>query len=224
VFPESDEEAGSKDRTSARQGGKQGEVGMLLGAVRKGVVEVGNGMQEGSELGNERLDEERMRGDNACIGREGRRVLDGLDALINNVGIAYMMGVEEALQSSAARQLSGFEGGPLGEKITEERGVFVVKPFQAVREVVFQRTGKAVSTAHCVADQTATMFDELLKRTPRRALGGEGVECVAMLQPELKLQCSVRGVVFRMAECEGCAVCGQGARIDRDQDEEGILT
>jgi hypothetical protein len=56
LFPESDEEAGSKDRASARQGGKQAEVGMLLGAVRNGRAEVCNGMQDGSELGNERLD------------------------------------------------------------------------------------------------------------------------------------------------------------------------
>src|SRR5262249_44413620 len=159
------------DRTSARQGGKQGEVGMLLGAVRHGVVEVCNGMQEGSEWGNERLDSERMRGDNACIGRAWRRVLDGVDALSNNVGIAHMMGVEEALQRSAARQLSGFEGGPWGENVTEERGVFVVKPFQDVREGVFQRPGAAVSHAHVVADQTATMCDEVRKRTPRGALG-----------------------------------------------------
>src|SRR5262245_20017187 len=165
-----------------------------------------------------------MRGDNAFIGREWRRLFDSLDAFINNVGIAHMMGVEEALQSSAARQLSGFEGGPMGEKVTEERGVFVVKPFQDVREVVLQRPGEAISNAHFVADQTATMCDELRKRTQRSALGGERVELVAMLQQELTLQCSVRGVVFRMAECEGFAVLGQGARSDRAQDEEGILT
>ena len=165
-----------------------------------------------------------MRGDNACIGREWRRLPDSLDACINNVGIAYMMGVEEALQRSAARQRSGFEGGPLGAKVTAERGVFVVKPFQDVREVVFQRPGEAVSPAHCVADQTATMFDEWLKRTQRGALGGEGLEFVAMLQQELQLQCSVRGVVFRMAGGEGFAVFGQGARMDREQHEECILT
>jgi hypothetical protein len=118
-----------------------------------------------------------MRGDNALIGRQRRRALDGVEALINNVGIAHMMGVEETLQSSAARQLSGFEGWPLGEKVTEERGVFVVKPFQDVREVVFQRTGEAVSNAHFVADQTATMFDELLKRAARRSGGREVGVC-----------------------------------------------
>jgi hypothetical protein len=80
-----------------------------------------------------------------------------------------------------------------------------------------------VRNAPFVADQTATMFDELLKRPQRSALGGEGLEFVAMLQQELKLQCSVRGVVFRMAACEGFTVCGQGARIDREQDEECIF-
>jgi hypothetical protein len=93
-----------------------------------------------------------------------------------------------------------------------------------VREVVFPRPGEAVSQAHVVADQRATRFDEWLKRTPRGALGGEGWECVARLQPELQLPCSVRGVVCRMVGCEGVAVCGQGARIDREQHEACLLT
>ena len=68
------------------------------------------------------------------------------------------------------------------------------------------------------------MVDELRKRTQRGALGGEGWECVAMLQPERQLQCRVRGVVLRMAGCEGCAVCDQGARIDRAQNEACLWT
>ena len=50
------------------------------------------------------------------------------------------------------------------------------------------------------------------------------MESVARLQQELQRQCSVRGVVFRMAECEGVPVCGQGARIDREQHEACLLT
>jgi hypothetical protein len=219
LCPDSDEEAGSTDRASARQGGQHGAVGRLPGAVRHGRVDVGNGRQEGSELSHERLDAERMRGAHACIGREWRRVLDGVDVVLNHVGRAPMRGVEEARQRSAARQLSGFEGGPWGEQVTAERGVFVVKPFQDVREVVVQRTGEAVRQAHVVADQTATLFDEWLKRTQRGALGGERVECVAMLQQALQLQCRVRGVVLRMAGCEGCAVFGPGARMARAQHE-----
>jgi hypothetical protein len=224
VCPDSAEEAGSTDRASARPGGQHGAVGRLPGAVRHGRVDVGNGRQDGSELSHERRDEERMRGAHACSGREWRRVLEGVDAWLNHVGIAPMMGVEAARQSSAARQLSGFAGGPWGEQVTEARGVLVVTPFQDVRAVVVPRTGAAVSQAHVVADQTATLFDEWLKRTQRGALGGERVECVARLQQALQRQCCVRGVVCRMAGCEGCAVCGPGARMARAQHEACLLT
>jgi hypothetical protein len=181
-------------------------------------------MQDGTELGDERLDAERMRGNNALIGRAWRRALDGVNALINHMGIAHMMGVEEALQSRAARQLSGCEGWPWGEKVTAERGVCVVKPFQDVREGVLQRTGEAVGEAHFGADQTATMCDELLTRTQRGALGDERLECVAMLQQELKLRRGVRGVICRMAGRAGFPVFGQGARTDREQHEACLLT
>ena len=42
--------------------------------------------------------------------REGRRVLDGVEACITTGGLAHRRGVEEALPRSAARQLSGVEG------------------------------------------------------------------------------------------------------------------
>jgi len=88
-------------------------------------------------LGDERLDQKSMRGDNPLISRQWYRVLDGLDACVDDVGITHVMGAEEALEGSAARQLGGFQGQPLGEEITEDGGVFVLKPLQDGREVVF---------------------------------------------------------------------------------------
>ena len=46
LFAERDEETRGKDRPSAWQGGKQGEVGMALGALRNGMVEVCDRVQE----------------------------------------------------------------------------------------------------------------------------------------------------------------------------------
>ena len=143
---------------------------------------------------------------------------------VDDVAIAHMMGAEEALQGRAARELGGFEGRPLGEKVAEEQGVFVLKPLQDVREVVFQGTGEAIGEAHFVADHTAAMFDEWVKGTHRGALGGEGLKCVAMLEQEFKWQFGVRGIVFGMTGREGFAVLGQGPRIDGEQDEEVIFT
>ena len=102
LCPASDEEAGSKDR--ARQDGQPGAVGRLLGAVRPGMVAVGHGMQEGSELGHERLDEERLRGDHACSGREGRRVRDGVEACITK-------GLELTASSVRCAPASGSSSG-----------------------------------------------------------------------------------------------------------------
>jgi hypothetical protein len=50
-----DAAARGTDRPSAWQGGKPGAVGMTLGALRTGLVEVGNRVQEDPELGDERL-------------------------------------------------------------------------------------------------------------------------------------------------------------------------
>ena len=117
---EGDKEARGKDRPSAWQGSKPGEGGMALGALRNGLVAVGKRMQEAPELGDERLDQERMRGHNTRIGRQWYRALDGLDARVDDVRVAHVLGAEKALAGSAARQLGGFQGGPWGEAVTEE--------------------------------------------------------------------------------------------------------
>jgi hypothetical protein len=136
-FAEGDEEARGKDRPGAWQAGKPGEVGMALGAWRHGLVEVGNRVQEDPELGDESLDHEGMGGDHALIGRQWRRALDGLAARVDDVGVAHVMGAEEALEGGTARQLGGFQGWPWGKEVTEEGGVFILTPLQGVRERVF---------------------------------------------------------------------------------------
>ena len=112
----------------------------------------------------------------------------------------------------------------MGEEITEESGVFVLKPLQDVREVVFERTGEAVGEAHCVADHTAAMFDELFERPQRGALRAERLKRVAMLEQQSELQCSIGGVVLRMTRSKGFTVLGEGRRVNGEQPQERVCT
>ena len=158
------------------------------------------------------------------IGGQGCGTLDGLDALVNDVGVAHLMGVEEAREGRAARELNGFEGRPLGEEVAEDGGVFVVEPLEDMREVVFQGTGEAIRETYFVADQTTAMFDEWFEGTYGGALGVEGVEVVAMREQELKLEFGVSRVVLGMAGCEGLPVPREGEGVDGKEYEEVILT
>ena len=85
LFAEGDEEAGSEDGASAWEGLEQGEVGMALGALRDGLVEVLDRVQGDPELADEGLHEQRMGGDDALIGGHGGGSLDGVDALGHHV-------------------------------------------------------------------------------------------------------------------------------------------
>src|SRR6266699_1988489 len=53
LFAEGDEEAGGEDRPSAWKGLEEGEVGMGLGTLRDGSVEICDGLQGDTELGNQ---------------------------------------------------------------------------------------------------------------------------------------------------------------------------
>src|SRR5262245_5086360 len=68
LFAKGDEEAGSEDRPSTWEGLEEGKVGMALGTLCDGGVEVGDGLQGDAELGNQCLDQQGMRGDDALIG------------------------------------------------------------------------------------------------------------------------------------------------------------
>ena len=132
-----DEEARSADGASARQGLEQGEVGMVLGALRDGVIEVLDRVQGDTELAREGLHEQRMGGDDALIGGQGGGSCDGVEALGHHVCRAHVVLAQEGLQGRAARELHRFAGGPAAEKVTKQERVFVLKPLESLRERVF---------------------------------------------------------------------------------------
>jgi hypothetical protein len=224
LFAEGDEEGGSQDGPSAWQGSQEGEVGMALGALCDGVVEGLDGVQGHTQLADECLHEEGMGGDEAFSGGQWGGALDGADAVVDDLDVAHVMGAEEVLKGGATRALHGCEGGPWGEEVAEHGGVVIVEPLEDMGAGVFEGTGEAIGERHVVADQAAALCDELFEGTPRGALGGAGLEFVARLEQELKLQFGVSGIVLGVAGREGFAVLGQGQRIDGEQDQNCVLT
>ena len=73
LFAKGHEEARGKDSTGTWQGVKQEEVGMILGVLRDGFVEVGNSLHSDTELGDEGLHQEDIGGDDAVIGGQRSR-------------------------------------------------------------------------------------------------------------------------------------------------------
>jgi hypothetical protein len=71
LFAEGDEQPGGEDGARSWESLAQGEIGMVLRALRDGRVEIGEGLQGDPELGNAGLHQERLGRDDTCIGREG---------------------------------------------------------------------------------------------------------------------------------------------------------
>jgi hypothetical protein len=196
---------------------------MAVGALRDGVVEGLERVQGRTQLGDKSLDEECMGCNDTFIGGQWCSALDGMDALVDDVGVAHVMVVEEALQGGTTGELHGFEGGPLSQKVAEDDRVLVVKPLKDVREVVFQGTGEAIGDAHVVANEAAAMLNELLKGTHCGALRGEGFKFGAMGEQELELEFGVRGVVLGVAGRESFAIPREGEGVNGQEHEAVIL-
>ena len=224
LFPEGDEETRGKDRAGSWSGSQSGEVGMALSAVRNGVVEGRDRVQDHAELGDEGLDQEGSGDDDTLIRGQRCGALDGVEALIDDVGVASVMSMEKTLQGGAACELCCLEGWPLGENIAEDGGVFVVKPLQDMRTIVFQGTGETIRGAHVVAHEASTMFDAWFAGTHRGALGLQGRELSAMLEQEFELELGISGVVLGVAGCEGFTVPGERERIDGKEHEAVVLS
>jgi len=218
-----DEETWGKDGSSAWEGGKKREVGMALGAVGNGLVDILDRWQGHAELGNKGLDPEGIGGDEAFIGGQRRSALDDVEALGDDISVAHVRVAEEVLQGRASRQLHGLEGRPGGEKVAEDGGIFVVEPLQPMRKVVFQGTGQAIREAHVVSDQAAAIFHEWCRGAHGRTLGLKGRERIAMLEPEFKEEFGVRGVVLGLAGGEGLAIPRQHEGIEGQEHKEVVL-
>jgi hypothetical protein len=117
---------------------------MILGALRDGFVEVGNGRQGDAALSHEGLHEEGVGGDDAFIRGQRHSALDGLDAGRDDVGRAYVVGPEKALKSGAPSELRRFERRPMAQEVAKDRRIFLLKPLQDVRKIV-GKTGMALS-------------------------------------------------------------------------------
>ena len=161
LFAKGGEETWSKDSPSTWEGIKAGAVGMALGALCYGLVELFDRMQGRAELCDESLDQEGMGGDDPVIGGQWGGPLDGVDAVVDDVRGAHMMGAEEALQGGAARPWHGLQRRPLGEKVAEDNGGFVLEPLQTLRKIVFEGPGEPMREASLVPDEAAARGHEL---------------------------------------------------------------
>src|SRR5262249_38122865 len=103
-----------------------------------------------------------------------------------------MVIAKEGLQDGPPGQLCRFEGGPAAQKVTENTGVFILKPVQHLWEIVLQGTGEAVRDPHFIPDHPAPVFDELGERAHGRTLGLKWLQLVAMGEEEFKLEFSIR--------------------------------
>jgi hypothetical protein len=223
LFAEGDEKAGSKDGPGSWQSIKQREVGMVLGALRNGGVEVGHGLQRDTELGDEGLHQEDMGADDAVIGRQRASAFDGLEAGGDDVGSAHVVGPEEPFQGRAAREWRGFEGRPAAEDVAKDCRIFLRKPLQNLGKVVFEGTGQAVRATDCVTDQTTAVFDALSEGPHGRALGLQGLALVPVCEEEFDLEFRIRGIVFGSAGSKRFAVFGHGERMDGKEHEEILV-
>jgi hypothetical protein len=87
-----------------------------------------------------------------------------------------------------------------------------------------QGTGHAVGAPHGVADQALAVCDALRQGAPRRALGAEGGERVAVCEEALDLACGSGGGVCGPARGTRVAVRGHGERMDGKEPEAIMVT
>jgi hypothetical protein len=186
------------------------------------VVEGLESVQGDTELADEGLDEQGLGGDDACIARQRRGGLYGVETFCDDVSRAHVVVAAEGLQGRAPCEWRRFEGRPATQKVTKDRGVFILKPLQHGRKRVFQSPREARGDPHFVADHAAAMCDALCQGAQRGALRMERLQLVAMGQQPCKLQGGIGGVIFGPAGGKGFTIPRQCQRIDGKEPQKGI--
>jgi len=67
---------------------------------------------------------------------------------------------------------TAIEVGQRLRKSQKEHGIFLLKPLQDVREVVFEGTGQTIGETHFVADQATAVLDEVVAKARMVGLWG----------------------------------------------------
>jgi len=219
---EGDEQPGGKDRARTWKGLEQGEIGMALGTLGDGVVEGLESVQGDTELADKGLDDQGIGSDDALIAGQRRGRFYGLDTFGDDVSRAHVVVAEEGLKERAPCEVRRFEGRPATQKVTKDHGVFILKPLEHMRKIVFQGTREAMGDPPCVADHTAAVFDELCQGAHRGALRMEWLQLVAMGQQQGELECGIGGGIFGSAGSKGFTIPRQCQRIDGKEPQKVI--
>jgi hypothetical protein len=222
LLPEGDQETGRKDGARAGKGLKQGEIGMTLGALCHGLIKSLDRVQGHAKLTDEGLDEQGIGGNDALVRGQGRRGLNGVNALGEPLSHPHMVVVKAGRQGGPPGQLCRCEGRPTAQKVTENVGIFVLKPLQHVWERVLERTGEAMGAPHFIPDDAATVFDQWCEGTPGRTLRLQRLQLVAMGEEQVELECGSGGVIFGSAGRKSLTLPRQGQRLDGKEDEKVI--
>ena len=98
LFAEGDEQPGRKDGARPRAGLKQGKIGMVLGALRNGMIQGRDRVQGHAQLAHQRLDEQGIGSDDTLIRGQGRCGFDGVQTRGKHVCRAHMVIAKEGLQ------------------------------------------------------------------------------------------------------------------------------
>jgi hypothetical protein len=159
---------------------------------------------------------------NAGIGRQRDGACDGLEAGVEDVGSAHVVGPDEPCQGRAAREVHGLEGGPAAEAVATERRIVLRKPWQNLGTVVFEGPGSALGAPALGTDQAA-VCDEVREGPPGRAWGLQGRELVRVCQEEFDRACRIGGIVCGSAGSKRCAVRGHGERSNGKEHEAILL-
>src|SRR5437879_6341669 len=134
------------------------------------------------------------------------------------------MVAEAGSQGGAPGEWRGFEGRPAPEKGTQDRRIFVRKPLEPMRKIVFQGAREALGDPHIVADHTATMCDELLAGAHGGAVWMERLQLVAMGAQQCELECGIGGGIFGPTGRKGFAVARQRQGVEGEEDQKILLT
>ena len=121
VLPEGGAESGCKDDTGPWQGSEQRVVGQRGYELCDGLVETPDEFEGGPELFDKSQGFQRTGMDDGGIIGQCGRCLDRRYACFDDIRTSYTVFLEETLQGTSPGPFDLFEGGPTGDKRTEDK-------------------------------------------------------------------------------------------------------
>ena len=201
--------------TRSRKTAEQGRVVMLIKQRCDLLIIAFDGIGQGRDRHDERVNHHRRSQQNRIIFGEWLSILDIRDQLLELVLAPISLSLIKLANRGRSRLFQILQRGPALKKSASSSRVQVTKPVQSLRKILLQRRRQLIRQCGAFLDQATPALGQQLNTACQHIIGNPDAQMLTVRHQDLQQQVGVCGIILRAAGIKRLAHFSRSLRIDR---------